>query len=64
MELTRIKFRSRRRVRPAMVPEDETVLCHGVLLVFGAPYQHSLLAGREHGRTIPLAEVGPGEWRA
>src|SRR5580700_7176321 len=23
--------------------------------VFGAPCQHSLLAGREHGRTIPLA---------
>ena len=24
-----------------------------MLLVFGAPCQHSLLAGREHGRTIP-----------
>jgi len=29
-----------------------------MLLVFGAPCQHSLLAGREHGRTIPLAEAG------
>src|SRR5215471_4937049 len=29
----------------------------GVLLVFGAPRQHALLAGREHGRTIPLAEL-------
>jgi hypothetical protein len=28
-----------------------------VLLVFGAPCQHSLLAGREHGRTIPLADI-------
>ena len=28
-----------------------------MLLLFGAPRQHSLLAGREHGRTIPLAEV-------
>jgi hypothetical protein len=30
---------------------------HGVLLVFGAPCQLGLLAGQEHGRTIPLAEV-------
>jgi hypothetical protein len=28
-----------------------------VLLVFGAPCQLALLAGREHGRTIPLAEL-------
>ena len=28
-----------------------------MLLVFGASCQHSLLAGREHGRTIPLAEM-------
>jgi hypothetical protein len=28
-----------------------------VLLVFGAPCQRNLLAGQEHGRTIPLAEV-------
>jgi hypothetical protein len=27
-----------------------------VLLVFGAPCQLRLLAGQEHGRTIPLAE--------
>jgi hypothetical protein len=26
-----------------------------VLLVFGAPCQLRLLAGQEHGRTIPLA---------
>jgi len=28
-----------------------------VLLVFGAPRQLRLLAGQEHGRTIPLTEV-------
>jgi hypothetical protein len=31
-------------------------LRHGVLLVFGAPCQLRLLVGREHGRTIPLAD--------
>jgi adenylate cyclase len=30
---------------------------HGVLLVFGAPCQLPLLAGPEHGRTIPLATM-------
>src|SRR5262249_24340744 len=30
---------------------------HGVLLVFGAPFQLPLLAGPEHGRTIPLADI-------
>src|SRR5215475_6804374 len=34
---------------------------HGVLLVFGAPCQLPLLAGPEHGRTIPLADIG-SEW--
>jgi len=34
------------------------VLRHGVLLVFGAPCQLRLLAGQEHGRTIPLADLG------
>ena len=29
-------------------------LRHGVLLVFGAPSQHSILVGQEHGRTIPI----------
>jgi hypothetical protein len=29
-----------------------------VLLVFGAPCQLRLLAGQEHGRTIPLADFG------
>jgi hypothetical protein len=33
------------------------VLRHGVLLVFGAPCQPRLLAGQEHGRTIPLADA-------
>jgi hypothetical protein len=28
-----------------------------VLLVFGAPCQLALLAGREHGRTIPLPVI-------
>jgi hypothetical protein len=32
-------------------------LRHGVLLVFGAPCQHETLAGQEHGRTIPLADL-------
>jgi hypothetical protein len=31
-------------------------LRHGVLLVLGAPCQLLILAGPEHGRTIPLAE--------
>ena len=30
---------------------------HGVLLVFGAPCQLRLLAGQEHGRTIPLSDM-------
>src|SRR6266851_9315660 len=47
-------------------------LRHSVLLVFGAPRQRNLLAGQEHGRTIPLADlycrpfdhlVGAGEKR-
>jgi hypothetical protein len=29
-----------------------------VLLIFGAPSQLPSLAGLEHGRTIPLADVG------
>jgi hypothetical protein len=29
---------------------------HSVLLVFGAPCQRNLLAGQEHGRTIPLPD--------
>jgi len=32
-----------------------------VLLVFGAPCQLPLLAGPEHGRTIPLADIGQFE---
>src|ERR1700730_15599895 len=32
-------------------------LRHGVLLVFGAPCQLRLLAGQEHGRTIPLPAI-------
>ena len=32
-------------------------LRHGVLLVFGAPCQLRSLAGREHGRTIPLGDI-------
>jgi hypothetical protein len=31
---------------------------HSVLLVFGTPCRLPLLAGREHGRTIPLAVIG------
>jgi hypothetical protein len=33
------------------------ILRHGVLLIFGAPCQLRSLAGQEHGRTIPLADV-------
>jgi hypothetical protein len=29
-----------------------------VLLVFGAPCQLRSLTGQEHGRTIPLSDVG------
>src|SRR3984893_7041437 len=32
-------------------------LRHSVLLVFGAPRQLRLLAGQEHGRTIPLGDI-------
>jgi hypothetical protein len=31
-----------------------------VLLVFGAPCQLQSLAGQEHGRTIPLADITLG----
>ena len=43
--------------RVALVSPVTPVLRHGVLLVFGAPCQLRLLAGQEHGRTIPLAAV-------
>jgi hypothetical protein len=48
---------------------DRSIEClrHGVLLVFGAPCQLRLLAGQEHGRTIPLADVSssaPGPFAA
>jgi hypothetical protein len=33
-------------------------LRHGVLLDFGAPGKVRLPLGQEHGRTIPLADVG------
>ena len=41
-------------------PGDRGIGClrHGMLLVFGAPCQLRLLAGQEHGRTIPLADNG------
>ena len=49
---------------------DCVVWClgHGVLLVVGAPCQRlTLLAGQEHGRTIPLADIvwffGIAFWR-
>ena len=35
-------------------------LRHGVLLVFGAPGQLKMLAGQEHGRTIPLTDITRG----
>src|SRR5258706_15751408 len=34
-------------------------LRHGVLLVLSAPCQLLVLAGPEHGRTIPLADMRP-----
>ena len=38
---------------------DRAIRClrHGVLPVFGAPCQLRLLAGQEHGRTIPLTDL-------
>src|SRR5262249_34923475 len=33
------------------------LMWHGVLLVFGAPFQLPLLAGPEHGPTLPLADI-------
>jgi hypothetical protein len=33
------------------------LLRHDALLVFGAPCQLQSLAGQEHGRTIPLADL-------
>ena len=49
---------------PISIPTTATVgvvrLGHGVLLVFGAPCQLRLLAGQEHGRTIPLADFALG----
>src|ERR1035437_8972652 len=39
-------------------------VCHGVLLVFGAPHKHRLLVGREHGRTIPLTDSERGTGNA
>jgi cold shock protein len=38
---------------------DSKSFCHGGLLVFGASHEHCLLLGREHGRTIPLSDIGP-----
>ncbi|QOZ69337.1 hypothetical protein WN72_25745 [Bradyrhizobium arachidis] len=38
-------------------------LRHGVLLVLSAPCQLLVLAGPEHGRTIPLADVKQPPWR-
>jgi hypothetical protein len=35
------------------------ILRHGVLLVFGAPCHLRSLAGQQHGRTIPLADMHP-----
>src|ERR1700741_1196712 len=34
-------------------------LRHGVLLVLSAPRQLLVLAGPEHGRTMPLADIPP-----
>ena len=39
------------------LPISMPITAIGALLVFGAPCQLSLLAGQEHGRTIPLTEV-------
>jgi hypothetical protein len=33
------------------------IVRHSVLLVSGAPCQLQSLAGQEHGRTIPLADI-------
>src|SRR5213080_2552952 len=38
-------------------------LRHGVLLVLSAPCQLLILAGPEHGRTIPLPDIGRTQWK-
>src|SRR5258707_2149087 len=58
---TPIESRDVKRVR-ADIDTDHgdsriELVWHGVLLVFGAPCQLRLLAGPEHGRTIPLADI-------
>src|SRR6202048_5528624 len=53
----------------ADIDPDHGDLCgeflrHGVLLVLSAPCQLLVLAGAEHGRTIPVAEVrSTAAWR-
>ena len=61
--MIRLADESSRMAKRNMNRHECVLLRHGVLLVFGAPCQLQSLAGQEHGRTIPLAEVGPGEWR-
>ncbi len=36
----------------------EFFFCHGELLVFGALHKKRLFVEREHGRTIPLTDIG------
>jgi hypothetical protein len=51
----------RQAIRPDIDADhgDRGIGClrHGVLLGFGAPCQLPLLAGQEHGRTIPLTDL-------
>ena len=60
--MIRLPDESSRMAKRNMNRHECVLLRHGVLLVFGAPCQLQSLAGQEHGRTIPLAEVGPEEW--
>ena len=55
--MIRLPDESSRMAKRNMNRHECVLLRHGVLLVFGAPCQLQSLAGQEHGRTIPLAEV-------
>ena len=56
--MIRLPDESSRMAKRNMNRHECVLLRHGVLLVFGAPCQLQSLAGQEHGRTIPLADIG------
>jgi hypothetical protein len=52
-----IKLTEEREITPYVSVHPDAPR-HGVLLVLSAPCQLLVLAGPEHGRTIPLADIG------